>query len=673
MLLLQSLATQLAITIANRDVWLSIAQALLLGGVALTFGIWVARRVGLLRSTAPVGETLAIGLASGLLVLAAWWAAVISGGRTAFTPVAIGFGVAIVLSVVRRSPKTSAAGVPHLDGAGSAAPIARGRKRATLILTAVLAAAFITLAALLYGSTLALSPQEGAQPVEFMDEAYYAVLGRDLAETGTETTIQPSGFSSVDGVPAQVWYHWGALWLASALIRLLGAEPLAARHLVVLPVVLLSAASLTGTLVRLFAGTTSRFAYMFGVLASLFLAPISFAPTLGPSNVGLIFGITTYGLATPAALLSLYCLAVIGKRRNTWAFACFASSAMAFLLSAHIAVAALALLGFGAVALIRTGRSVVATRRLPTLSALMMNTMAAAGLALVATAAWGQLTGHTLGAGGFPTNISPFNAAWLQSVGLTVLGTGVFLAVPIAWWITRGSNLTQADLYLGAMALVAGGAIAWGARLPEFTTFYLFYAGIALFGTVAAAVAVWTILTRLRDARRLRLALACTALCVAQLELGVVTGLLRLQEFGPGAYEPIPLPILTAIRRLPPDAKLAYSCEPFEEVSFADPRLLSIDAHTARRVVPMCYEAETLTTMIGAPQSLNVPNTFFKWAPQRALYPDAAAAPSSEAVASFLRHNGIDYIYADARHPNSLVTDAVPIARSGDDEILLVP
>jgi len=70
----------LVITIANADVWLSIALALLLGCACLAFGTWVARTVGLLRSDASAGETLGVGLACGLIVLAAWWAALRSVG-----------------------------------------------------------------------------------------------------------------------------------------------------------------------------------------------------------------------------------------------------------------------------------------------------------------------------------------------------------------------------------------------------------------------------------------------------------------------------------------------------------------------------------------------------------------------------------------------------------------
>jgi hypothetical protein len=148
----------------------------------------------------------------------------------------------------------------------------------------------------------------------------------------------------------------------------------------------------------------------------------------------------------------------------------------------------------------------------------------------------------------------------------------------------------------------------------------------------------------------------------------------RLQQFGPrGDYQPIPVSLLTAIRQLPADAELAYACRPFEEISFGNPRLLSIDAHTSHRVVPMCFEANVLSSLVGAPSSAQVPSAGFALAPQWTLYPTAAARPSSAAVASFLKDHGIDYIYADAAHPNSLVADAVLLARSGDFQLLRVP
>ena len=45
---------------------------------------------------------------------------------------------------------------------------------------------------------------------------------------------------------------------------------------------------------------------------------------------------------------------------------------------------------------------------------------------------------------------------------------------------------------------------------------------------------------------------------------------------------------------------------------------------------------------------------------------DRRARPSPANVAAFLKANGIDYIYADAVHPNTLVPDAVPIATIGE-------
>ena len=103
---LQSLATEFGITVSDGTVWLSIGEGLLFGAVCLVFGVWVARFVGLLESDAPAGETLGVGLASGLLVLASWWAAVASGGRSSFTPVAVGFVIAIALALVRRLRQT---------------------------------------------------------------------------------------------------------------------------------------------------------------------------------------------------------------------------------------------------------------------------------------------------------------------------------------------------------------------------------------------------------------------------------------------------------------------------------------------------------------------------------------------------------------------------------------
>jgi hypothetical protein len=665
--MLQSLAAEFAITLTDGAVWLAIGQGLLFGGMALLFGTWVARQIGLLASGAPAGETLGVGLGVGLLVLTAWWAAIWSGGRSSFTPVAIGFAIAIALAVARRTRPHSA----PIEPAGSA-PAARSRPYRSLVLTILGGSAFIVVIALLYGATMAPSPRDGVQPVENVDEAYYAILGRDLAATGTETMYSTSGFTELPGLSAQTWYHSGELWLASAIITIFGTAPLAARNFVVLPVVLLAAAALTGTVVRRMAPTTSRQAYIFGFLACLFLAPV---PVL--SNLflgGLISGITLYGVAAVAVLLVLYSLAVLRTRGPTWPLAGFVGSATAFILPAHVVLAALASTGVGSVWAIRIGRSLLRARRLPVVAPVWQRTLAATVILLATTVAWGLLTGHGVGSsGGLNPGIAPFNGFWRASLTTTALGAGAILAIPLAWLMDRKGSAVRADLYLGTNAVIIVGAAIWGARLGDFNMFHLFYGGIAIFAMPIAAVAVRVLWVRLRETGHLRLAAALAVVCVIQLELGAARGLTALQYSGPRDYPPIPVSLLGAIEQLPSDAKLAYACGQLEETGFAGSRLLPIDAHTGRRVVPMCFEADVVSSLLGATPSVLVPNPFFEWAPQRALYPNSTARPSSTAVAAFLKDHGIDYIYADAKHPNSLVVDAVPIATDGDAAVLRIP
>ena len=71
--------------------------------------------------------------------------------------------------------------------------------------------------------------------------------------------------------------------------------------------------------------------------------------------------------------------------------------------------------------------------------------------------------------------------------------------------------------------------------------------------------------------------------------------------------------------------------------------------------------------------SADVPSPLFQWAPQRQLYPDPGARPSPDSVATFLKDNGIDYIYVDSVHPNTLVPDAIPVATYGQTQVLRLP
>ena len=299
--------------------------------------------------------SLGVGLASGLIVFAAIWAAVWSGGRSSFTPVAVGFALAIGLAVAQRVRRRSAPrSVPatgddtaDLDGE-SGSTTTRFERRRALALAALGGAVFVVAIALLYGSTMAMSPRDGVQPMEKTDVAFYAVLAKGLAATGTEMNTFTSGFSDLPGVTAQAWYHWGELWLASAMIAIFGVAPLAARYLVVLPLLLLAAGALTGTLVRRVNGSVSRAAFVFGFAICLILTPIPLltGPFFSVWAAGLLYGIAVFGLAAVAVLFALYLLAVMGPLRPSWPLACFAGSAFAFILPAHVVIALLAMVGW---------------------------------------------------------------------------------------------------------------------------------------------------------------------------------------------------------------------------------------------------------------------------------------------------------------------------------------
>jgi hypothetical protein len=272
-----------------------------------------------------------------------------------------------------------------------------------------------------------------------MDEAYYSILGADLAKTGTETIYSPAGFSGLDGLPTQTWYHWGEMWLEAVVISIFGTATLAARHLIVLPLLVLAAASLTGTVVRRMTRSPSGGAFLFGFLACLFLAPIPLlnGPHFSSWAVGLIFGITLYGVAAVAVLLAMYGLTVLGERRPTAALSVFAGSGAALIFPAHIVIALLAMVGVGTVWAIRIGQSLLATRRLPVVAPVWRWTFITTAVAVAATVAWGLLTGHGAVSGGASRGVTPFNESWRDSVGIIALGAGAFVAIPIAWFVVR--------------------------------------------------------------------------------------------------------------------------------------------------------------------------------------------------------------------------------------------
>ena len=136
----------------------------------------------------------------GLMILAALWAAIGSGGRSSFTPVAVGFAVAIALAVVRRE---DVPGRGLLRSSRWPSQTKRPRPspgRKSLILTRWPVPCSSSCGPSIRVD-LAPSPRDGVQPVEFRTDAFYAVLGEDLATTGTETNTSPSGFSEPDRSP----------------------------------------------------------------------------------------------------------------------------------------------------------------------------------------------------------------------------------------------------------------------------------------------------------------------------------------------------------------------------------------------------------------------------------------------------------------------------------------
>jgi hypothetical protein len=668
--------TELWFALADGDVWFAIGLALFLFIACLAFGVWLARFVGLLDAGAPVAETIGVGLGAGLITLSACWAAIGSGGRSAFTPVAIGFASSIALAGLRPvRKKPTVLDPPENSGSSRPVPQAPSGNWRPLVVGAFCAAAFLTGVALLYASTMVPSARNGVQPLALMDTAFYSSLGADIAQTGTESVLSPSGFVGIPGLPIQNWYHWGEIWLAGGIVRFLGVAPFAARHFIVLPMLLLAAATLTGTLVRRLNRTTSLAAFYVGFVACVFLAPIPLivGPFFSSWAVGLVFGITQYGLAAVAVPFVVYAFVAPRRHETTWALAAFVASAIAYILPAHVVIAALAA-AVGAIVLgIRFLQSRLSNPSVVVLPVDWRWAVVWAIALIVITIGWGLLMGHGIPATAASPRIASFNDSWQSSVLIVALGAGSFYAIAAAAFLARRDNRSEVDLYVAVAVVVVLAGIAWGARLGDFNMFHVFFGAIAVLATLAAAIGVWSLWQRLRAAKRSMFGIVVATVFLLQLAASLPFAVLRLQIFGAHDLQPVPVEMIAAMRQLPGDAKVAYSCNSIEEVAYWDPRLLAVGVHAGRRMVPMCFEADLLSTMVGGELSAEVESPLFRTAPQRALYPAASSRPSSHAVAAFLHSQGIDYIYADKAHPNMLVPDAVPLDTPGEFALLRIP
>ena len=642
----------LGAAIGDGRVWLALAIACGAGLLLTLLGSLIARRVGLLEVDADRAETVGVGLTVGLLALVAGWASVASSGRSVFVPVAVLLVLAVAVGRERRVTRV------RLDRGAAAVALA--------------AAAFLVVIGLLYATTIAPSPRDGYQPIEFFDTGYYSVLGADLADTGVESIYSPAGFDQLPGLPEQTWYHWGELWLAAAAIDLTGVAPLHARHLIALPLLLLAASTMVGVLVHRLVSRSREF-YLLAAVATLFLAPI---PLSADSHFaswarGLVFSITQYGLAANVLLLGIFLLAsrrgILGSRAGILLVGAIAAS----LIATHISMAMVA-------------AAAVAALTVPILCSLAWRTQAfrnggmetgvwvRTGLSVILSCsvmlAWGLATGHALGGLDQMTGIHPFDPVWGQAVILTMIGAGVLLAAPVAWIALRRTHPVITKLASGSTLATMAGAIGWGLRVADLNTFHLFFGAIATMLTPAAIVAV---LVAVGAARRRTRAMATVmiALLLAQtLASAVIVGL-QLYRFGPGYDPPIATSTLAAIGRLPDGAKMAYSCTSYEVFAPWDSSLIAIDAHTRVRMVPMCYSADRQRELLDRPLDITLPNPFFTNAPQRVLYPNAGARPTPNEILRFLRLNRIDYVYSDGTHPNTLVSDAMPILTADDVSI----
>ncbi len=617
---------------------MALAIACVAGAGFVLLGVLIARRTGLLDRDGDLAETVGVGLSLGLLAFTAVWASVASGGRSVFVPIALTIVLAIVV--------------------GRGRPTVRLRIDRRSVTAGGAAVAFLVAIGLLYATTIAPSPRNGYQPIEFFDVGYYSVLGADLADTGVESIYSPAGFDHIPGLPEQTWYHWGELWLAAAAIDLTGVSPMQARHLIVLPLLLLAAATLVGALVRRLVSRSTEF-FLLGAAAMLFLAPI---PILRDANTewfarSLVISITQYGLSVVVIVLGLYGVASHRLEAGS-AGALVAGALTGSLIAAHVGLAVI--VGAGVVA-------AILALSIPRIRAFGLpnpgigsgaRVFMAAGAAGLVTIAWGFVTGHGLGGLAPIEGVLPFDAAWRISVLQTVVGAGVLLAAPLSWYQLHRLTGPWSALVGGAIAATIVGAVAWGVLVGDLNTFHLLFGPVvALLTPMSIAVVLWY----LRHARRERRRVTAIALLVLTLGQTVVAGLIALVQlpaFGPLDYPPTPSSAIAALRALPAGAKAAYACSPTENFAPWDSSLVSIDAHTGVAMVPMCFMADRPRRILGRELDPSIPSPFFRVAPQRSLYPDVGALPDEPAVRAFLAQNGIGYIYADRVHVNALVPDA---------------
>ena len=649
----QRLVNDLSAYLMDPGAWLSWAVSAILGLACLGVGLGLGRRTGLLRQDASTGENVGIGLGLGLLVVASTYAAWRSGLASAFTPVLIALICAVVAN--RR-------------------PIWFTRPRRRSIGMGLICGAFLAGFGIVYGVTIAPSVRDGVQPMEFMDQAFYSVLGVQLQATGVESVYLPAGFGALPGLPERSWYHWGEMWLAAVALEVPGVSPMQARHAIVLPLLLLSSACTVGALAaRLVASARRSEAFLFAAFGMLTIAPVPLV--LGDHfdwwarPIG--FTVTQYGLAFVVAAIALHAIVTSSRSGSTLGRSIAFGAIAAALVASHVLIAAMAAVAVGTSAAFQivTDRTRMDWLR----DRGVWSSVIACVIAGAATIGWGMLSGHGFASDGVLQGVPPFATAWQRSIILSAVGAGAICLGLVAAALLRRQHQRLFTVTLGASGAVIAGALIWGARLADYNSFHIYFGTVAILLTPVAVVALVVAAIHARDQGRDRLALGVILVLSVQGAIGIAATIQRLYEFGPGHYRAVPVDVLDFMRGTPGGARFAYSCVAFEEVATWDARLVSLTAHTGRTVVPMCFQADAFRLQLGQALDPMKENPWFARAPQRELYPSADARPAPEAIIRFLRANAIAYIYQDPDHQIVLVPGAQTVFRSGHVSILAVP
>ena len=499
--------------IGDVGVWTSIAIALLAVPVLTVIGIPIAQRTNLL-DTATDGDaatTFSVGLSVGLIVVVAVWATLASGLRSVYVPVAAWLLLAIAL------------------GSGRVSVRLKFDRRALRAGAAV--AAFIVAISLLYATTIAPSPRDGEQPVGFFDAGFYSALGADLAGGGAESVYGPGAVDEMGAsAPPQTWYHWGELWLAALVIDVAAISPMDARHLVVLPILVLAAVTLAGALVRRVVSPRSTEFFLIGAACMLFLAPIPLIrdPDIEWFARSLVFGVTQYGLAVVVMLLGMHLL-ISGRFQPTTSAALVGAGLSSALIASHVGLAVVAGVGVLSAAIVMT----LADRHPTDLAREWLRPALILVASVLTTLAWGYATGHDLGGLGAMQGIGAFDAAWGRSLIGTLIGAGVVLIVPLVWlWAARGPDATRATV-IGAVIATAAAAVAWGALVSDLNTFHLFFGAVLTILTPIAIVAGLSLLARARRERRVLASTLLLAAILGQATVGAVQAGVVLRALAP--------------------------------------------------------------------------------------------------------------------------------------------